>query len=99
MGVERCDRIVTLIDQALAGPDMESREGRYCWHCGACEHNGGPSGLCDACLSKLRDPALSIWTPPAGRTDAENPAILEGAYQHRPAASGPPSGSWWWRPT
>ena len=86
MGTERCDQIIAFIDQALAGPNMTRRDGRFCWYCQQIEHNEGPSGLCEPCLTKLRDPELSIEMPETiSRTDNERPAILEGAYQHRPA--------------
>ena len=100
MGASRCDRILSIIDEALAGPDSADPEATLCWCCKPAQpHNGGPSGLCDTCLTKLRDPTLAIWTPPTGRTDAENPAILEGAYHHRPAATVPaPWSRCWWGP-
>lgn len=99
MSAKRVDQILSIIDLALDGPDMATLDGRYCWYCQQSEHNEGPSGLCHACLATLRDPALSISPPPTGRTDAENPAILEGAYQHRPRMNVPaPWSRCWWGP-
>lgn len=98
MSTDRCDKILSIIDLALDCPDMTRREGRTCWYCQLIDHNTGPSGLCDGCLTKLRDPALSIDAPSVSPTDAENPSILDGPYQHRPAPTSPPPGSWWWRP-
>lgn len=83
MGVERCDKIISLIDQCLAGPNLEHADGRNCWRC-TVPHNGGPAGLCDKCLEKLRDPALAVDGPTLNPTDQEKPARLEGAYEHRP---------------
>lgn len=83
-GTERCDKVMHLIDQALAGPDPRSHIGRQCWHCVSSVHNDGPSGLCDVCLEKLRDPELTSERPHTGTpSDNEDPGCLDGAYTHR----------------